>query len=219
MWAFKASRLRTRRASRLVASATAIVALVLFMHVAPGADIVRVEEDWKLVVGEPDTATVSPQVTCTMSPVGNLDSHYAVFDVNLRNFPSYEAGGVQLQLWSGGDTVNSVRSNTGVALETAGETITWTQRMTLADGNLSFAIVDGNSTTWGSFGTGSSILLATSSELENLNSYNPAVSVANSGVGYGSNRVGSLLRTAIRVYSAAGLEAQDNSPYVVYEAH
>ena len=62
------------------------------------ADIDRVEEDWELVVTEPDAQLVSPQATCTMSPVGNLGSDYVVFDVNLRNFPSYEAGGVQLQL-------------------------------------------------------------------------------------------------------------------------
>jgi hypothetical protein len=206
-----------RHASRYTALALAGVFALALVSPSRAADIVRVEEDWRLVVSEPDASTVSPQVTCTMSPVNHLGSHHAVFDLNLRNFPSYEAGGVQLQLWSGDSTVNSVRSNVGVALQTGGETITWTQRMSLSDGTLQFAVVDGSSSTWGDFGSGSSIALSTDADLENLNSYSPSVSVSNSGVGFGSNRVASLVRTAIRVYSAAGLEAQNTDPFVVYQ--
>jgi len=53
-------------------------------------------------------------------------------------------------------------------------------------------------------------------ELTNLNTYDPAVSLTNSGVGYASNRVTSLTLTAIRAYSAAGLIGQDTNPKVVF---
>jgi hypothetical protein len=192
-------------------------AAVLFAPAASRADdIVRIEEDWRLVVSAPDADTVSPQATCTFAPVGNLSSAYAVFDLNLRNFPSYEAGGVQLQLWSGDASVEAVREKAGYTLQTEGETITWTQRMVLADGNLQFSVVNGNSQTWGSFGSASSLSVGTATDLENLNDYSPAVSVANSGVGFGANRVTSLVLVGIRAYSAAGLVGQDTTEHVVH---
>jgi hypothetical protein len=176
----------------------------------------RVEEDWRLVVSEPDTLLVSPQVTCTISPSGNLNSDYAVFDVNLRNFPSYEAGGVQLQLWNGDSAVSSIRSKSGVALQGANEEISWTQRMTIQDNHLSFEVVDGQSTTWGAFGDGSSISVTKETDLDDLNGYSPELTVENSGVGFGSNRVGSLTLVAIRLYSGPTLVAQVTTPVVVY---
>ncbi len=209
---------RARKAGRRAfVIGAGVLALMLFQGAVSHADdIVKVEEDWQLVMDEPDLMTVSPQVTCTISPAGNLDSLYAVFDMNLRNFPSYEAGGVQLQMWNGESPVAAVRSNTGVVLQTTGETITWTQQMTLSDGQMSFAVVNGNSDTWGNFGDESSIALVGSTTLENLNAYHPDLSVADSGVGYGANRVVSLTLVEIRVYSAAGLVSQDTTPRLVY---
>jgi hypothetical protein len=180
------------------------------------ADVDRVEEDWQLVITEPDALLVSPQATCTMSPEGNLASNYAVFDVNLRNFPSYEAGGVQLQLWNGDSAVNSVRANSGVALRAAGETVTWTQQMSIQDHKLTIAVTNGQSQTWGSFGDGTSISLMKETDLDNLNGYSPALTIANSGIGFGANRVASLSLVAIRLYSGPTLVAQVTTPQVVY---
>ncbi len=176
-------------------------------------DIVRVEEDWELVMGTPDPSTVSPQATCTFAPAGNLNSFYAVFDLNLRNFPSYEAGGVQLQLWNGNSSVEAVREKAGYTLRTDGETVSWTQRMSLDDHELQFAVVNGNSTTWGQFGT--SIAITIPSELENLNSYSPELSVENSGIGFGANRVSSLTLVRTRAYSVTQAY-EDTTPHVVY---
>jgi hypothetical protein len=179
-------------------------------------DIVKVEEDWRLVVSAPDADTVSPQSTCTFAPGGNLDAFYAVFDLNLRNFPSYEAGGVQLQLWNGDSSVEAVREKPGYTLQTDGETITWTQRIALVDEKLRFSVVNGDSQTWGSFGSSTSLSVSVPTDLENLNAYTPAVSLANSGVGFGANRVSSLALVGIRVYSAAGLVSQDTTEHVVF---
>ena len=176
-------------------------------------DIVRVEEDWELILGTPDPSTVSPQATCTFAPAGNLSSFHAVFDLNLRNFPSYEAGGVQLQLWNGDSSVEAVREKAGYTLRTNGETVSWTQRMSVDDHMLQFAVVNGNSTTWGQFGT--AIAITIPSELENLNSYSPELSVENSGIGFGANRVSSLTLVRTRAYSA-GQEYQDDTRRVVY---
>jgi len=138
---------------------------------------------------------------------------YAVFDLNLRNFPSYEAGGVQLQLWNGDSSVEAVREKTGLTLRTNGETITWTQRVTIGDHTLQFAVVNGSSTTWGQFGTSIAITVAT--DLENLNSFSPELSVQNSGVGLGANRVTSLTLVRMRAYSVDQVYV-DSTPRVVH---
>jgi len=195
----------------------AFVVLAAAVSATRGADIVRIEEDWKLVVQNPDPDTFAPQVTTTLSPKGNLDSLYAVFDLNLRALPSYVAGGMQLQLWNGTDPIESVKSNTGSLLENNDETVTWTQRMSVADGVLSLSIVDGNSQTWGDFGAGQSISVSGSINLTNLNQYDPAVSVANSGIGFAANRVSSLTLVRIRAYSAEKLEAEDDTARVIYQ--
>ncbi|MEX2115008.1 MAG: hypothetical protein WD845_17575 [Pirellulales bacterium] len=209
---------RARRAGRRhCLTALAVAALSVFLGGFTRAnDIDRVEEDWRLVVSEPDTLLVSPQVTCTMSPEGNLDSDYAVFDLNLRNFPSYEAGGVQLQVWNGDNSVSSIRSKSGVVLAEANEVITWTQSMSVQDHKVSFAVTNGQSTSWGSFGDGNSIELVKDTDLQNLNGYSPQLTVDNSGVGYGANRVATLTLVAIRLYSGPTLVAQVTDPQAVY---
>ena len=88
--------------------------------------------------------------------------------------------------------------------------------MTVVDGQLSFLIVNGTSQTWGTFGNGNSIQVRVSTNLQNLNSYNPAVSLTNSGIGYASNRVTSLTLVGIRLYSSSGLLAQDSTARAVY---
>jgi hypothetical protein len=183
-----------------------------------GADIVKVEEDWQLVVANPDPATFAPQVTTTMSPTADLNALYSVFDLNLRNLPSYEAGGVQLQIWNQDTSVASKRKGTGTLLQNVNETVTWTQRMSVSDGQFSVRIVHGDSQTWGNFGGGDddSLGLQYSTTLSNLNGYDSSVSVANSGIGYSANRVTSLALVAVRAYSEDHLEAQDNTPKVVY---
>lgn len=201
--------------AHIARSFAVLSAIVLLANANPGraTDILRVEEDWELVLGTPDPATVSPQVTCTIAPAGDLDSFYAVFDLNLRNFPSYEAGGVQLQLWNGDSSVEAVREKTGLTLRTDGETITWTQRVTVNDGALQFAVVNGDSTTWDQFGTSIAITVAT--DLENLNSFSPELSVQNSGVGFGANRVTSLTLVRMRAYSV-DQTYEDSTPRIVY---
>jgi len=207
--------LTARLARRTVYASLALTAvgLVLGAGRATGQEIVKVEEDWQLVVSQPDPQTFAPQVTTTISPGRDLGSYYAVFDVNLRNLPSYEAGGVQFQLWSGNTALGSKKSNTGTLLQVPDETVTWTQRLSVSEGNLVFEIANGNSQTWGNFGP---LTFTTETDLTNLSGYSPAVSVANSAVGYAANRVTSLKLTAVRAYSAAGLVGQSNTALVVY---
>ena len=60
----------------------------------PAGTAVRVEEDWQLVVAQPDIINNGPQVTCTMAPAG-MASGYAAFDFDYQTQPGYSPGGAR----------------------------------------------------------------------------------------------------------------------------
>jgi hypothetical protein len=185
---------------------------------APAAlavDIVRVEEEWELKVATPDPGSDAPQITCVFSPIGDISSLYAVFEVNQRSLPSFSPGGMQLQLWYG-DTplVRTDAEATGVFHE-SDETVTWTQLLEVSGDQLRFAVVDGHSETWGDFG-GDELKIDLPIGLANLNQYDPQVSVRHSAVGYASNRVKSLTLKRVRIVARTGETAEDTTVRVVH---
>lgn len=218
-------RLRTRAFSHTLSpkSVPVLLGLLGLLLTLPGslvADevgpaIVRVEEDWVLVLNEPDFGTNSPQFHTVMSPFGNLDSFFAQVTWNYREHPAYTSGGVQMQGWSSEDLLitKSFRSD---EMSTVAETVTWTQVLETNGEWLKFSITNGVSTTWGNFG-GDSMTISGSAALANLNDYHSAVSVNNSWITYGSNRVNLLVLQQVRRYGAAGLISVDSNPKVVFQ--
>lgn len=177
-------------------------------------NIIAVEEDWELVVGDPSQENSAPQVTCVISPVGSVDSLYAAFEINHQTQPTFDAGGLQLQVWNGEQHLSTCQFHEHGAMNTSGETVTWTQQLVLQGGTLTFVIAAGDSTTWHNFG--GALRATVGSTLANLNAYSPEVSASKSGVGYASNRVSSLVLKRVRWYSQQGLVAEDDTPRVVY---
>ncbi len=192
----------------LVTSATAVS--------AQQPTVVRVEENWELVVSDPNSYSDAPQVTCAISPVDNVDAVFANFEINHHTLPSFVAGGLQLQVWYG-ETPLIVRSHpSSASLSQDGETIVWTQAMEVHDGMLTFQITDGNSQAWGAFGADTNLSVTFPTILTNLNGYHPETSIANSGVGFAGNRVQSLTLKSIRVVYSDGQEVVDSQPRSVY---
>lgn len=159
--------------------------------------IVRVEEDWRLVLNEPNESADCPQFHTVMSPTGNVDSYYAEVLWNHRETPDYASGGVQLRSWYD-ELLLRRRSVEYRTLSTAAETITWTQAMQADVDMLTFWVLNGNSTTWGAFGRDMVIDVPTG--ILDLAQYSPTVSAANTCITYGANRVESLRITAVRYY-------------------
>ena len=183
----------------------------------PAPQITRVEEDWELVVADPDVATDAPQVTTIISPFGHLESLYGAFDFNHRSQPDFVAGGAQVQAWNGEQLLTRSNSNFTSKLQNAAETVTWTQVMKLHDGYLQFKVTSGSSSSWGSFGNWPYLRANVATSLTTLADYDPAVSVDNSGVGYAGNRVTSLTLKRVRRYLATGeLHDQVTTPFVVH---
>ena len=167
--------------------------------VVAAQDIVQVEEEWELVLKDPDSDLTAPQVTCAISPTGDVDGLHATFELNHQSYPYFASGGMRLQVWSGEDNVSSHKTQNDGVMSTAGETVRWTQSMRLHGGSLTFEIKNGTSTTWGEFGGEHGLRTNCSSDLTSLNEYDPDVSVANSGTGYASNRVASLTLKRVRI--------------------
>ncbi len=179
-----------------------------------GPAIVRVEEDWQLVLNEPEVDLDAPQFHTTMSPYGGVDRDYAQVRWNYREQPDFEAGGLQVELWRGADAL--VRHGVGdQSLSHDAETITWTQRLDAHDGWLRFQVLNGRSVSWGNFG-GDGMAVSAPSNVPNLNAYSASASRFNSAITFGANRVNLLRIVEVRRYSAVGLVSTERSPFVVY---
>lgn len=183
---------------------------------ADTSTVVRVEEEWELVVATPDPNTDAPQVSCVISPEGNVGSVHAAFEVNYQSMPDFVAGGLQLQIWNDEQPLASRKFPNGSVMNQLGETICWTQSVQLADGQLTFEIIQGTSATWGNFGGQGYLKATVPTSLANLNGYSPAVSISNSGVGYAANRVQSLVLRKVRLFTSTGQVLESQPMYSVY---
>jgi len=184
-----------------------------------GSDVFQIEEDWELVVGQSDYNSNAPQVTCAISP-GDFASAYCAFDLNYHTQPDYEAGGLQIHTWDPVDPIDIGTSVKTAIMASNNETITWTMRMTLNNGNIHYRVANGSAPqTWGTFGVSDATMLQLdqNTSLANLNGYDPNVSLDNSGVSFGGNLVVSQMLVAIRYYDSAGrLINQITTPQAVH---
>ena len=179
--------------------------------------VLAVVEDWELVLHEPNEALNAPQFHTVMSPFGHLDSLFAQVTWNYRELADFVAGGLQIQAWDG-ETPLADKSFGSEKLSTTAETVRWTQILRTDGAYVSFTIKNGQSTTWGSFGyPAQNMKISGAANLPNLNGYNPSLSVGNSRITFGSNRVESLKITEVRYYGASGLLGVDTTDRVVFE--
>jgi hypothetical protein len=178
------------------------------------ANVVEIEEYWELQVAGPETALSAPQITMVMSPTADLGDVHFLFVLNHVNAPGFEAGGLQAQLWDGDDLVQDAVAAEVGALSHTGEVVRWVQRLSLADGTLTFQVLDGESETWGEFG-GDDLSFSIPTSLNRLNGYKPAVSIGESQVSYAENRVTSLVLTKLRWIKDNGQVYEQNAPIPV----
>lgn len=184
------------------------------------ADLVRVEEDWELEVSGPAPEIAAPQLGTVMTPFGHAGGFYVAFLVNHRMNPHFAAGGMELQLWLQGQQLGWLNAGQEV-LSKDGEKITWTQCLYIDkdSGKLVFEVSNGQSATWGGFGTVKPLRVAVRTTLTNLNDYDPSVSVANSGATFAANRVKRLVLKAVRGYSDSGELAVEHAAPAVVLSH
>ena len=177
-----------------------------------------VQEDWVLVIGDPDPLAVGPQITTVMSP-SSIDqtTPFAAFDLNYLEYPVFFPGGMQVQVWSD-DAILTAASQNGGLLNTPGESVTWTQKMWFSGGMIGYDVDNGQSTTWGRFGQGALLRVGFQTQLTSLAGYDPDDSANRSGASWESNRVQSLTLARVRYYSKGVLIGTDTTNRVVVAA-
>ncbi len=174
--------------------------------------VVSVEEEWSLVVGAPELTANAPQVSMVLSSHADLEGDYFIFVLNHRTHPTYRAGGLQLQHWTGATIQDFADDSDESLLQNSGETITWKQRMTIQGGTVTVEIRDGNSTSWGSFGNDGDLTLSSFTGQANLNDYTPTISVSQSGVVFAGNRVGTLTLQKVTWTMSDGQKQYSTTP-------
>jgi hypothetical protein len=194
-----------------------VVLALLFPAAAMGQNVVRVEEDWELEIGEPDVNSVGPQVLTTMSPNADLTGTYFTMEINHRSAPSWTPGGISIHRWTGEGRNASFDRADRTIMQTGSETVTWTQALYHDNGRLHFKVFNGISSTWGLFGYSSLLKLDTSWGTDHINNYTPAVSVAQSGAAYAGNRIHILKIKCIRVTLSDGSVLTDNTERIVQQ--
>jgi hypothetical protein len=204
---------RFDRFNRLSVATLVAASCALISQTASGESqrVVSVEEHWELRISEPDLDRSAPQTTMVMSPTPDLDGVHFLVTLNHATVPGYAAGGIQVQLWNGDDFVDSQTVQEGTTLDHAEEVVTWVQRMSLHDDNLKFQVRDGQSESWGAFGSGE-LSFNTSTSLTALNSYRPGVSLAESQVCYAENRVVSLTLMKLVWVTEDGVTHEQSAP-------
>lgn len=160
---------------------------------SPPAFVVSVEEVWQLEVGIPNISANAPQVSMVMSTSDSVEGDFFMFLLNHRTHPNYVAGGMQTQHWLGSTIQEIGNGNEEDALTESSDVVTWTQRLSIDSGTVTFAVKNGSSSSWNDFGGNDDQLSHTVATGDaNLNAYTPSVSVNQSGIGYAGNRVVSL---------------------------
>jgi hypothetical protein len=195
-----------------------LLAVLFVCHAAAlvAHDVVRVEEDWELVLGEPDSNSAGPQVACTMSPFSNLSDTYFTIEINHRSVPYWSPGGISIHHWCGEWRMDSFDRADRTIMQTNNETVRWTQLLEVQGGLLTFQVKNGSSSTWGPFGYSNMLKLQRGWGVNNINSYSADVSVGNSGVSYAGNRVQSLKLKEVRAILSDGSVLIDSTVRTVH---
>jgi|SRR4051812_46260347 hypothetical protein len=198
-------------------SRLAFIGFCVAAAAAGAQDLVHVEEDWELVIANPDSNSCGPQVVCAMSPFSDISGTYFTLEINHRSFPYWSPGGLTLHQWNGDNSVQTMDRADRSVMSTAEEVVTWTSVLDTNGALLTFKAKNGYSSTWGNFGFTGNFKLQSWSIAGNLNDYTPDVSTSQSGVAYASNRVRSLKLLQVRGTLSDGTTATDNTPRVVYQ--
>lgn len=170
-----------------------LVAGAIPAAVASDYEVVVVEETWAVHVVAPESSNNAPQLSTTMGPRDSTDGLHFLFTLNYLSEPSYAPGGMQLQVWNGEQLQSQKTGPLSGVMAEGEETVRWTQRMSVHNGTLVMEVVDGTSQSWGNFGGQGYLRVTAPWASPHLNDYRPRLSLTESGVGYGGNRVESFV--------------------------
>lgn len=171
----------------------------------PPITIMRIEEDWEMKLLEPDPASSSPQVTFFTRPSENDPNRYFQTQMNYATDVEFSGGGFHVASVINDSYFDEARSSTRRGLTSNNDTIVWTTVMAKQNDEIVFAIKNGHCSDWGDFGGADFLVSMPAESVENLNNYRPEQSLETVDIGFGANRVDSIMLKTIRVYYSHGV--------------
>ena len=112
----------------------------------------KVEEEWEMVINEPEDNTNSPQVTFFVTPSAGLGETYFQLQMNYEADEDYSAGGFHVAAVRNEEIQDEARSQNQSLLTVDGDVIRWTSVAAVVNNKLLFAVRDGDCASWGNFG-------------------------------------------------------------------
>lgn len=197
--------LRTALSTLLIGGMCLISALAdSSVAAADDATIYKIEENWEMVINQPDPITTSPQVTFFTSPSVHSESDYFQLQMNYAADDGFSGGGFHVAAVRDNHIHDEARSRTERTLSTDGERVRWTSVMASIHGKLLFAVKDGHSIEWGDFGGPDYLVKIPASHWSDLSEYHPQQSLNNVDIGFGANRVASVTLLSVRIFYTDG---------------
>ena len=180
-----------------------------------GSTIVRVEEDWVALIGEPDAATSSPQIMNFISPTQSTSGVFGLVQVNHRGAPDFRDGGLQVQGWNGTSIQEYANATKSAKLNRNSDALNYTIAMEKTDDGIVFELLKGRSRTWGKFAQ-SPVSVEVEMENPSLEDYSSSYSVDNTNVNLGAHRVQLLYLSATRLKYSDNSTVTDNTDRVIH---
>jgi hypothetical protein len=178
----------------------ALVSTALPACLAADPTVWKIEEEWEMVINEPDSPIFSPQVTFFTSPSASLDETYFQLQMNYAADAEFSGGGFHVASVQNEANLDEARSETRSILATDGDHIRWTSVMAVIQNKALFAVKNGQGTEWGNFGGPEYLVRMTPSPVSDLSGYNPQQSLDTVDIGFGANRVQSITLLQVRFF-------------------
>jgi len=164
----------------------------------------KVEEDWELKTYQSDPSIFSPQITFFSTPDDADTETYFQLQMNYSADNNFSAGGFQVAAVKGGSTVDEERSDQQITLSLVSDCIRWTNVMAFVNSKLLFAVKDGYGQEWGSFGGPEYLVQIEGVAADHLNHYSITSSLQSVDIGFGKNRIESIVLKRVRRFRIDG---------------
>ncbi len=203
-----------------------IVALLFQMsgraEEVPNDPLVGISTSWKIRLNTPNDKGSLPQMIAVLLPNGTLYDNYMILELNHTSFPTYSAGGMQLQIWNYDKELTwSDPYSPGSRCRTTDEEISFMIDAEIVQDTNSptgrsvvFTVREFRSTTWGEYDTLPSYRIPT--KLQSFDGFSPAECVSESGVNVGGTEVEYMKIDSIKYRFASGETRDDSTDYCAH---
>lgn len=200
-----------RKLAGYLTAATLVAGLSFGQGIAEERQLVKVEEDWEVLITEADDASSSPQIINVIAPGQSLTGPYAMVEVNHSTFPYFSEGGLQLQGRRGDSLISAQSFASGQTLRHDYDRLKYTIGLRQYEDNLLLIVKNVASKSWGGNLKNDVMLLAFPRENFSLSDYSPEFSVSASSVHVGAHRVASMYMTKSRKFYSDDTVEEDTT--------